>query len=248
MQNRYVGDVGDFAKYALLRALVHQDEFCLGIVWCAFENETHNSDGRHVSYLEQPEFADLDPILHSKLTRIVTSGDRSIEAIQRAGLFSRYAISFQHAICPSRAVVASRLNRERHRSSWLARALSATKTCDLVFFDPDNGFEVSSVPKNHSKAGKYIFFDELNLFWRRGQSLVVYHHLNRTASVSEQTKILRKRIVERFRDASLVRSVLFRRGSCRHFWIIGQSKHASRLSGRVQGMLSSGWDGLFEID
>ena len=61
MQNRYVGDVGDFAKYALLRRLagsLEERPIRLGIVWCLYPDESHNSDGSHVSYLRRPEFAE----------------------------------------------------------------------------------------------------------------------------------------------------------------------------------------------
>jgi hypothetical protein len=51
MQNRYVGDVGDFAKYGLLRQLTMDDQLHLGVIWYLFDDETHNSDGRHVTYL-----------------------------------------------------------------------------------------------------------------------------------------------------------------------------------------------------
>jgi hypothetical protein len=43
--------------------------------------------------------------------------------------------------------------------------------------------EVKSVPKTAPNAGKYVYWDELRAFWDAGQSLVIYHHLNRTMSV-----------------------------------------------------------------
>jgi len=63
------------------------------------------------------------------------------------------------------------------------------------------------------KAGKYVFWDELSPFWDRGQSLVIYHHLNRTAPVARQTEILQQKFAAKFADAGLVRYFLFRRGS-----------------------------------
>src|SRR5690348_3816657 len=53
MQDRYVGDVGDFAKYGLLRRLTGragERKVRLGVVWCLFPDEAHNNDGRHISY------------------------------------------------------------------------------------------------------------------------------------------------------------------------------------------------------
>ena len=90
MQDRYVGDVGDFAKYGLLRRLTgrpDQRKIRLGVVWCLFPNETHNNDGRHVSYLRKPEFESLDDPLLAALRNIVASGRRCISTVSRSGLF-----------------------------------------------------------------------------------------------------------------------------------------------------------------
>ena len=60
MQDRYAGDVGDFVKLGLLRAL--SPERRLGVAWYRFPDEDHNGDGRHISYLEQSDrFGALDP-------------------------------------------------------------------------------------------------------------------------------------------------------------------------------------------
>jgi hypothetical protein len=247
MQDRYVGDIGDFAKYSLLRALTASSELRLGIVWCLFADESHNLDGRHTSYLQRGEFRSLDPVLHDRLALIVHSGRRSLKKILRSKILPAETISFDLPIAQSGNNRTNRLIREAHRLKWISKALAATAACDLVFFDPDNGLEIPSIPKHGPKAGKYVFLDELDLFWQRGQSLIIYHHLNRSASVEQQTQSLRKRLVSKFDGAALVRSVLFRRGSCRHFWILGQAAHAAGLKSRVEAMLSSGWSGYFEF-
>ena len=74
MQNRYVGDVGDFAKYALLRRLAGtspEQSIRLGVVWCLYPDESHNADGRHISYLSRPGFAPLDLDLISALQKLL---------------------------------------------------------------------------------------------------------------------------------------------------------------------------------
>ena len=89
MQNRYVGDVGDFAKYALLRRLAGtscDEPIRIGIIWCRHPDENHNSDGRHVSYLQGPEFAKLDTELITALRKIVKSRRRSISAVVEAAI------------------------------------------------------------------------------------------------------------------------------------------------------------------
>ncbi len=218
MQNRYVGDVGDFAKYALLRRLVNGtgQHVRLGVVWCLYPNESHNDDGRHVSYLCNSDYAALDPDLHGALRHIVNSGNRSISAIANGTILPRGTVFCDAHTCP--AEPAKREDRLLHRSNWLADSLRLTKACQLVFLDPDNGVEVASVPKHHPKAGKYIFWDELVPFWKRGQSLVIYHHLNRTKPGFYQVAQLTAHFKVKF-EGALIRPLVFRRGSCRVFWL-----------------------------
>ena len=49
-------------------------------------NKSHNGDGRHLAYLDRPEFSNLEPRLHSALTKIVRCGQRSLEALERANI------------------------------------------------------------------------------------------------------------------------------------------------------------------
>lgn len=246
MQNRYVGDVGDFAKYGLLRILTNKSAWSLGVLWWLFEDETHNSDGRHVSYLNNPAFSELDPQLHRTLKGLLSAGHRTVKAVARSGILPRATVFFDTPIFRSSSAT-SRQVRERNRAAWLRKAISATANCDLVFFDPDNGLETASVARHSPKSGKYVFWDELIPFWNRGQSLVIYHHLNRTASVAKQTEILQEKFASKFADASLVRHFLFRRGSCRHFWLVAQKKHALHCQSAIARIAQSGWREYFEV-
>jgi hypothetical protein len=241
VQNRYVGDVGDFAKYGLLRLLTSETSLSLGVLWWLFADETHNSDGRHVSYLKNPAFGALDPQLHRKLEGLLSAGRRSVRAVARSGILPDGTVFFDRPIFKSSDVSASRQLRERQREAWLRKAFTATANCDVVFFDPDNGLETASVARHSPKGGKYVFWDELMPFWRRGQSLVIYHHLNRTASVAKQTEALQAKFASKFADASLVRHFLFRRGSCRHFWLVSQNKHALHSLAAINRISQSEW-------
>jgi hypothetical protein len=53
MQDRYVGDIGDYVKLAILRALM--PGCSLGVAWWLYPDEAHNGDGRHISYLKRPD-------------------------------------------------------------------------------------------------------------------------------------------------------------------------------------------------
>jgi hypothetical protein len=248
MQHRYVGDVGDFGKYALLRRLTGvggEMKVRLGIVWCLFPNESHNMDGKYVSYLDAPHFRDLDPDLLMALRNIVTKEERLVTSVLSAGILPTETVSCEEPVTvPGLDRIATR-DRISYRSEWLRRCFERTEACDLVFFDPDNGIETASVPKHHPRAGKYIYWNELQPFWRRGNTLLIYHHLNRTVSTAQQIQVLRLRFRSEFDDAVIV-PLVFRRGSSRVFCLVHHADKLGReLERRAAVLLDGGWSRHF---
>ncbi len=248
MQDRYVGDVGDFAKYALLRRLIGRSgerQIRLGVVWCLFPNERHNNDGGHVSYLRKPEFEALDDPLLAALRDIVETDSRCISAVSDGRLLSDGTLFYDATAAAPTTLRLSRNDRIKHRIEWLDCCLRMTEKCELVFFDPDNGVEVASVPKHHPNVGKYIYWDELMPIWQRGQTLLVYHHLNRTKPAARQVCDLRTRFQAKL-DGALALPLVFRRGSCRVFWLVYRSSTiGAELERRALDFLASGWSRHF---
>jgi len=99
MQNRYVGDIGDYLKISILRNL--SPGYRLGVAWWLFPDESHNGDGRHVGYLMRPDrWRHFDPELFDALHRVVSSGQRNVRVLQALNLIpgATYAdMSFQAA-------------------------------------------------------------------------------------------------------------------------------------------------------
>ena len=74
MKHPYVGDVGDFGKYGLLRVVgKHPGGMRLGVVWYLTDAQEHNNDGKHDGYLkngsqrERDSFRNCDPALYDRL-------------------------------------------------------------------------------------------------------------------------------------------------------------------------------------
>jgi len=81
MQNRYVRDIGDYVKIAILPGRR------LGVAWWLFPDESHNRDGRHVDYLKRPDrWRHLDPPLFDALKGIVEAERRNVRALEQASL------------------------------------------------------------------------------------------------------------------------------------------------------------------
>jgi hypothetical protein len=248
MQDRYVADVGDFGKYAILRRLCGlpgESLIRIGVLWYLFPDEVHNNDGRHTSYLRSSQFLGLDAQLLCALKRIVDLGKRSISSVISAGILSPETVFCNALVVPPDVDLVPRMERLHYRSAWLDKCFTLTENCDLIFFDPDNGLETPSVPKIHLKAGKYVYWDELDLFWQRGQSLLVYHHLNRTMSSAQQVRELAIVIGVRLPGA-VVRPLVYRRGSSRVFWLVyRKSDLGIEMERRALGFLDGVWSRHF---
>jgi hypothetical protein len=186
VQDRYGGDVGDFGKYGLLRALC-ADDLSLGVVWYLVPDEEGTGDGGQVGFLDRTprnlrRFRDCDPPLYDTLGEIVEDGDRNVRAVRERGVLPEGTVFYEEVLTFAGMPFAGKAARERrldHRRAWAWDAVPTTRGCDLVFADPDNGLEIEGMKPHNKKGPKYAYFDELVPYVDRGQSLVVYHHLNR---------------------------------------------------------------------
>lgn len=251
MQNRYVGDVGDFGKYGLLRALCRSQSakdpaLRLGVVWYLTSDETHNNDGRHTSYLEPTpknvkSFRRCDPDLYDLLGHIVRTDARRVSAIRQWDVLPEDTVYYDRILdFRGEQVRPTSAARIRARREWVQGALQATKNCDIVFVDPDNGIGTSD--QAHSRrGGKYVLLEELGEYVDRGQTLVVYHHLNRSATADIQIKSLSVALRDLSPRCRHLTAARFRRGSARVFFLISQEKHETTLERRLGRFLTTAW-------
>ena len=253
MQNRYVGDVGDFGKYGLLREICAGSDvnLNLGVVWYLVPDESGTADGKYVSYLTASDRSSrtlrvCEPTLYDSLREIVVNRERNVLSVQ------------SHLVLPTDTVYYNTLlsyvredgkpipivERVALRDAWQADALSLTSTCDIVFVDPDNGLEVEVKPHDR-KGPKYVFFADLMPYIQRNQSLVVYHHIGRRGSALEQISERTAQIKERLGRDSL--AMLYHRGTARAYFIIPSEGHRELLRRRCQELVGGPWSQHFEL-
>jgi hypothetical protein len=248
MQDRYAGDLGDFLKFGLLRNLVTGDgaapPLTLGVVWYRTADESHNADGKHVLYLEPghrlgQHLRTLDADLYDRLAVLVSSGVRSVSALERAGVLASDTAYFSELLDLSEPPSATRAAR---RAAWVSRAATRMDGCDLVFVDPDNGLRGSShnVPRSRRKSIKHTYLDELLPYARRQQSIVAYHHADRSATVEEQAQRRLAALAEELplRPLAAVRAS---RGTTRLFLVTAAPAHEGLLRQRLQAIEASRW-------
>ena len=176
MKNMYVGDIGDYAKYSLLRALSRGRK--LGVFWYLFPDED-SGDGGHIGYLLRPDkWRTPDPKTFDALRRLMGNvflkkQERSIAAIEQSGLlpnttFWTRAIVHEGGGGPALA---------EYRSQWFQDSLDCLEDCDIVFADPDNGLRRrEGFSPGQRRSGKSICEDEVLALAANERPVVVYHH------------------------------------------------------------------------
>ncbi len=168
MKDQYAGDVNDYLKYSLLRALACVHPGTLQVCWMRTASDG-GGDGGRLSYLDDPDaHGDLDPSVFAALAEMVRRGRRSVKAIQAVGVLG--GARFYPRLLSDDLDVRERYFEEVWR--WLGSE-------DLVFFDPDNGMEVPSVPRGRRNSSKYLFWHELERALGEQRSACVYQHFPR---------------------------------------------------------------------
>jgi hypothetical protein len=230
MKQQYFGDVNDYLKYGLLRCLVDAG-FRIGVCWMLTPDDGR-SDGGKLRYLSQPAlWRGHDPPLFDALRSIVGDGAaRSTTIAEESSLFPGTSFFSNHV--PDAGSL---------RGVWFSAALSALSASDLLFFDPDNGFEVASKPMGRRDSSKYLYWSEVASAWAGGASLLVFQHFPREARAAYVARVVR-RLGEEAPGATVTAlvtsNVLFLR--------VWQPVHVSRVE-MALALLGSRWAGRVSI-
>ena len=235
MQNRYVGDVGDFTKYFLLRQLSHSG-LNIGVNWylvepSARELQRNPSDGKHTDYLiaDKYNIRSADSELFDKLRTLVVKGNRSINCIAEYGILPNI-----------NKLYAEPIGLCNERGSWFKKSLISLKDCDVVFADPDNGVIPKSVSSISSNANKYLLLGELhNLYSTYKKTVVIYQHTARTGKVEQQiiSKINEVEELLSIRNENLVEVLYTGLGTSRFYIVIKQPGHSAKIDSSLKKLL-----------
>ena len=180
MQDQYVGDIGDYAKYGVLRELLAHGIRRLGVNWHLHPDQPRKADGRLVEYLDDPDaWKTLDDDLYGRLRTLVKGHARAVRAIEQAGILTNAVFSGHEMV-----QFESKDDRREYRGQWLSSVETELKDCDAVFVDPDNGLYDAPEPNWSKKAmWKRILLSEAKRFAKSGtgcvRTLIIYHHNTR---------------------------------------------------------------------
>ena len=248
MQNRYTGDVGDFGKYGILKMVSSGPSLRLGINWYLTDDESHNKDGKHIGYLDDTkrkntlEFRACDPTLYKQLQDVVING-RTIRSIQDSHILPEGTVFYDQVLSYNAEVDTAARKKERER--WYRAGFKQLETCEIVFFDPDNGLEVESVGKYSDKGPKYVWHDEVIDYYQRGQSLIIYNHRSR----EPQEKYLKRfdRIRAITPEPNNVVVLRYSRGTTRDYVFLMQSSHRGQMMKNIEALMNSPWNRHFSL-
>jgi hypothetical protein len=168
LKDQYFGDVNDFRKYGLLRALTVSGCLQLGVCWMLTEGD-NRTDGNLLGYLRKPkEFRHRDPELFDWLKQVV------------AGEKDRRTVRIEGTALLGVAVFQSKMLNDRRsdRLEYFSDCADTLACCDLIFFDPDMGLEVSK-PRGRKLSCQYLYWDEVQATFKAGASVLIYQHFPR---------------------------------------------------------------------
>lgn len=228
MKDQYVGDINDFRKYALLRALAGAG-LGIGVCWMLTPPDGR-SDGRMVEYLDRPDvWRAYDPGLFDLLRATVGLADgRRIAVLEESGVVPGAA--YANALVPDDLI---------GRGAFMRSAAKALAGADVVFFDPDNGLDVPSIGKGRRGSSKYVYRDEIAATYDAGHSVLVYQHFPRV----ERARFIAQTAAALSALAPGSSVWLFRTAHVA-FFLICHPRHATRVDEAIAGA-GRAWDGRF---
>jgi len=183
MQLRYLGDSHDYMKYALLRHLQDSLKVKIGVNWYLTDPES-NRDGEQRHHMTGDQWEGLDQDLFEKLKPFQDPSHRHFTNLEKGDFFH-----------PSTPFFSEKVPTSNLRSVWHNKALTALAGSDLVFLDPDNGFEVASM--TNTTQPKYALYCEAAEFAERGK-IVVGIQFARQCDPAVRARSVREALTKKF--------------------------------------------------
>lgn len=235
MKNQYIGDIGDYGKYGLLRFLAAHG-IRIGINWYLTPDDGSN-DGKFTDYLLRTEDRVYDPELFDALKEIASLRYKSIQMMESANLIPN-AEYFSEGLNTSSSVPAT---RKLNRRLWFNNSTLLLDQSDLIFADPDNGitFRVKDTAKG---SEKFVLPEEIAAYYTGGKDVVFYCHKGRRkADAWERAKT---EIREYIRDAQIL-VMTYHRGSQRSYIFVVHPDHYRTYAGLLNEFEKTAWGRLF---
>lgn len=235
MKNQYVGDIGDYGKYGLLKFLANQG-IRIGINWYLTENDG-STDGKFTKYLEKKENEEYDPELFGALCKVAFREDKSVQMIEAVNLIPN-AIYYNELLHSSSIDAGA---RELQRTLWFNNGTLLLKDAELIFADPDNGITFSKGVKSKDSE-KFVLPGEIARYYFDRKDVVYYCHKGRRRQADwEQAKV---QIREMIPDAQIL-VLTSHRGTQRSYVFVVHPGSFEKYDNMLNSFLRTAWGGMF---
>ncbi|MEO0477593.1 MAG: hypothetical protein AAF085_16740 [Planctomycetota bacterium] len=245
MQHRYVPDLGDFSKFAVIDTLSGGGDLRTALIWYLVDpnevGDAHNNDGKHTTYLDEDRlgYAYCAPELYRRFQAIHATGEKHV------GVYARHDVlpNMRYFSEPLSYDDRSSSQREAWRAGWLDRALRVSQGAGLVVLDPDNGLMADRLSIRSQSAVKYATLEECKAFYADGErTLVVYQHGHRQGTIAQQADAAIQRLTNHLGlPRSSAFALRFHRGTSRCYLIVPAGHDDGAARDRAQVMVRSSW-------
>lgn len=241
MQNRYLGDVGDFGKFYLLNQLI-PTKLKLGVNWFLVDNEVSKktaNDGKLKIHL-YPKLKDINKLTETLYYSLVNESRKDSNELD--------VIFFETSSLRENTTYFSQKLNDNDRDKWLEESLTKLKESNVIFCDPDNGFETKTKNKK-----KHTRFAEVKKYIDEGKSVIVYQHAQRKKFEKHRDEILTSlkssgiEIAEDFIKIFYIGSNGLGRGGGRYYYLIMHQNHKSDFETQIKNLESGVTNKVIEI-
>ena len=235
MKNQYVGDIGDYGKYGLLRFLASYG-IKIGVNWFLTENDG-STDGKFTTYLKNPDDRVYDPELFDALQNIADHPDKTVKMIEQAGIIP--GAEFYGELLKGSSLEADA--REWNRRLWFNNSTLMLGNAELIFADPDNGISYRKTARIKDSE-KFILPEDVAEYYNSGRNVVYYCHKGRRKQEAwDQAK---EEIRNHIRDAQLL-AVTCHRGTQRSYIFVLHPDCYMKYERIITAFLDSEWGNMF---
>ena len=235
MKNQYVGDIGDYGKYGLLRFLA-KNGIKIGINWYLTENDG-SSDGKFIYYLNKPAEGKYDPELFNSLGKIAFHPDKTVEMIESAGIIP--GAEFYNVLLRSKCLELEK--RKTARCLWFNNSILLLNEVELIFADPDNGISYRKNMKTKDSE-KYILPEEVYKYYKSGKNVVFYCHKGRRG---EEAWDKAKSGIGKYINDAYVLAITYHRGTQRSYIFVLHQECFQKYEKLLKEFVGSAWGKIF---
>jgi hypothetical protein len=179
MENKYVGDISDFAKFIILKYLFNDKN--IGIVWYLTPDKNEPDYSlkfkvceKNLQIFDYAKTIDKNLALQFNLICKKDAGKFYINKLESMQTLNNVEYF-------NECIVGACIDGKNYRKQWVNKALDKIKDCEIVYLDPDYGLPFDyriSVLKSLEKVSypeKYLTIEEIKEFIL-GKDVLIFHN------------------------------------------------------------------------